>query len=108
MLKAYKVDNGLSEPYDCAGFYGPTCSGGTVAASAPMPKWRHKSRWTSWHAQLGLGLSLQWRHVGKVKAETTRRQRHARKRESYFDPGLKVKAQNYFDLAAHLHLCAIT
>ena len=63
------VDNGLSDPYDCVGYYGPTCSGGTVAASAPIPKWRHKLR-TTWQSPFGLGLSLQWRHVGKVKAET--------------------------------------
>ena len=41
-LKHYKVDNGLTEPYDCAGLYGPICSGAVVASAAPMPKWRHK------------------------------------------------------------------
>ena len=29
-LKKYVTDNGLAEPYDCAGLYGTTCSGSTV------------------------------------------------------------------------------
>src|SRR6185369_11564222 len=41
LLRHYKVDNGLTEEYDCAGLYGPLCSGASVASSAPMPKWRH-------------------------------------------------------------------
>ena len=97
MLKA-RVDNGLSDPYDCVGYYGPTCSGGTVAASAPIPKWRHKLR-TSWQSNFGLGLSLQWRHVGSVKAETTQQSNNTLGSATLFDPGLKVSAENYFDLA---------
>ena len=97
MLKA-RVDNGLSQPYDCVGFYGPTCSGGTVAASAPIPKWRHKLR-TSWQSNFGLGLSLQWRYVGKVKAETLQ-DNNTTGGDFNFEPGLSVKAQNYFDLAS--------
>ena len=37
MLKA-RVDNGLSDPYDCVGYYGPTCSGGTVAPLGSDPE----------------------------------------------------------------------
>jgi outer membrane receptor protein involved in Fe transport len=97
-LKKYKVDNNLSEPYDCAGLYGPTCSGATVASSAPMPKWRHKMR-TTWQSPFGLGLSLQWRRVGKVKAETLE-DNETIGGEFNFDPGLHIKAKNYFDLSA--------
>ncbi|MCH8617066.1 TonB-dependent receptor [Sphingomonas sp. SM33] len=96
MLKA-EVDNGLSAKYDCVGYYGPTCSGGTVAASAPIPQWRHKLR-TTWQSPFGLGLSLQWRYVGKVKAETLQ-DNETVGGEFNFDPGLHVKAQNYFDLS---------
>ncbi|WP_237219637.1 TonB-dependent receptor domain-containing protein [Sphingomonas arenae] len=96
-LKRYKVDNGLTEEYDCAGLYGPTCSGATVASSAPMPRWRHKLR-TSLQMANGIGVSLQWRMVGKVKAETLE-DNETLGGATVFDPGLRIKAQHYFDLA---------
>jgi len=97
LLRHYKVDNGLSEPYDCAGLYGPTCSGATVASGAPMPKWRHKMR-TTLNMKNGIGVSLQWRMVGKVTAETL--DDSATLAGAFpLDPGLHIKAQHYFDLA---------
>jgi iron complex outermembrane receptor protein len=96
-LLHYKVDNGLTEEYDCAGLYGPVCSGAAVASSAPMPKWRTKSRWTLTMPS-GIGISLQWRHVGKVKAETLENNESLHG-DFNFDPKLHVKAQEYFDLA---------
>jgi outer membrane receptor protein involved in Fe transport len=97
-MREYRNDNGLSEPYDCAGFYGPVCSGGTVAASAPIPKWRHKAR-LSLQTPFGLGLSLQSRFVGKVRAETLQ-DNDTVGGDFNFNPGLKIKSQTYFDLAA--------
>ena len=96
-LRHYKVDNGLTEEYDCAGFYGPTCSGATVASGAPMPKWRHKMR-TTLNMKNGIGVSLQWRMVGKVTAETTQ-DNETLHGEFPIDPGVHIKAQHYFDLA---------
>ena len=97
-LDAYKVDNGLTQPYDCAGLYGPTCSkGGTTDSGAPLPKWRHKVRTTLQMAN-GIGLSLQWRRVGKVRAETLSTNPSLAGAFN-FDPGLRIKAQDYFDLA---------
>ena len=96
-LKHYKVDNGLTEPYDCAGFYGPTCSGATVASGAPMPKWRHKLR-TTLNMPSGIGVSLQWRMVGKVTAETTQ-DNETLHGDFPIDPGVHIGAQHYFDLA---------
>ncbi len=43
-------------------------------------------------------MSLQWRHVGKVKAETLQDNETLGARLN-FDPGCSIKAQNYFDLA---------
>ncbi|HTK58700.1 MAG TPA: TonB-dependent receptor [Sphingomicrobium sp.] len=97
-LKHYKVDNGLTDPYDCAGLYGPICSGGTVASGAPMPHWRHKLR-TTLNMKNGIGVSLQWRMVGKVKAETLD-DSNSLHGDFNFDPGLHIDAQHYFDLAA--------
>ncbi|MCW3837140.1 TonB-dependent receptor domain-containing protein [Sphingomonas canadensis] len=97
-LDRYIVDNGVTQPYDCAGLYGPTCSaGGTVTSGAPLPQWRHKARLT-WQAPFGLGASLQWRYVGKVTAETLSTYQ-ALTGAFNFDPGLHIKAYNYFDLA---------
>ena len=98
-LDKYKVNNGLEGGiYDCAGLYGPTCSGLTVASGAPMPKWKHKLR-TSLQMPNGLGFSLQWRHIGKVKAETIS-EFPTLQGGFNFNPGLRIKSFNYFDLAA--------
>jgi outer membrane receptor protein involved in Fe transport len=98
-LRKYRVDNGLpGGVYDCAGLYGPVCSGATVASAAPMPKWRHKAR-VGLQMPNGIGLSLQWRHIGKVKAETLT-DFETLTSENHFDPGLRIKAFNYFDLAS--------
>ncbi|MEO7240593.1 MAG: TonB-dependent receptor [Sphingomicrobium sp.] len=101
-LRKYKVNNGLTEPYDCAGLYGPVCSSGVVASSAPMPKWRHKARVTL-EMPFGLGLSAQWRHIGKVKAETLE-DNETIGGATTADPGLRIKSYNYLDLAATLSL----
>jgi outer membrane receptor for ferrienterochelin and colicin len=63
-----------------------------------MPKWRHKARLT-WDSPFGLGLSLQWRYVGKVTAETLQSNATLNGANN-FNPGLHVPAYNYFDLAA--------
>ena len=104
-LDAYKVNNGLSQTYDCAGLYGPTCSkGGTTDAGSPLPRWRHKARLT-WQAPMGLGLSAQWRYTGPVKAETLSQYAVLNSNVTTpgsgfnFDPGLHIKSYSYFDLA---------
>ena len=97
-LDRYFVDNGITQPYDCAGLYGPTCSaGGTTTAGAPMPRWRHKLRATL-QMPSGIGLSVQWRYVGKVDAETLE-DNQSLHGDFNFDPGLHIKAFNYFDVA---------
>ena len=47
----------------------------------------------------GLGLSLQWPYVGKLNGETLQ-DNQSLAGEFNYDPGLRVKAQNYFDLSA--------
>jgi outer membrane receptor protein involved in Fe transport len=98
-LHKYKVTNGLpGGVYDCAGLYGPVCSGAAVASAAPMPKWRHKAR-VGFQMPNGIGLSLQWRHIGKVHAETLE-DNETLHGDFPLDPGLHLKAFNYFDLAS--------
>lgn len=98
-LDAYEVDNGLTAPYSCVGFYGPTCSvGGTTDSGAPLPRWRHKAR-LSLDTPMNIGVSLQWRLVGSVSAETTS-DNQVLHSDNQFGPGLHIGAQSYFDLAA--------
>ncbi|AQR75830.1 TonB-dependent receptor domain-containing protein [Sphingomonas sp. LM7] len=97
-LDSYKVNNGLTEPYDCAGLYGPTCSvGGTTESGAPLPEWRHKLRATL-QMDGGVGLSVQWRHIGPIHAETTTDQASLAGAFNY-EPGTRLRAMNYVDLA---------
>lgn len=102
-LDKYLVNNGLTQPYDCAGLYGPTCSiGGTTDAGSPLPKYRHKLR-ASLQMPQGIGISLQWRLIGKVTAETLSTNQSLNGAFN-FDPGLHIKTHNYFDLATTYRL----
>ena len=97
-LDSYKVDNGLTTPYDCAGYYGPTCSiGGKTDAGAPLPEWRHKLRATL-RTPIGVGVSLQWRYIGKVKSELDS-PNPTLNGATVFPQGRVISAQSYFDLA---------
>ncbi|GAC1677288.1 MAG: hypothetical protein NVS9B2_28190 [Steroidobacteraceae bacterium] len=48
-------------PFDCTGYYGPTCTG--EGPTSPIPKWSHKMRAT-WEARNDFEVSLNWRHIG--------------------------------------------
>ena len=63
-----------------------------------MPRWRHKAR-IGIQMPNGIGLSLQWRYIGKVKAETLD-EAETLHSDNHFEPGLHIKAFNYFDLAS--------
>jgi outer membrane receptor protein involved in Fe transport len=56
--------------YNCAGYYGPSCSSPTSGAGTPVFKWRHRfiTTWqTPWS---GLDLSLTWRYYSAVQLES--------------------------------------
>ena len=89
-LKRFVTDNGLTQAYDCVGFYGSTCG-------TPAPKWRHNAR-VSLNTPQGIGLSLQWRYFGKVKADSLS-DNPTLHGDFVFDPGSHLNAQDYFDLA---------
>ena len=90
---------GLNGVYDCAGFYGATCSFGGVFTS-PNPKWRHKLR-LGFTLPNGLGISGQWRYFGKVKNDTTSQDPDLNfLRGPFSNPAdAQIKAQSFFDLA---------
>jgi iron complex outermembrane receptor protein len=56
--------------YNCAGYYGPTCSNFGSGAGTPVFHWRNTLR-TTWQAPWsGLDVTLSWRYFSPVKLET--------------------------------------
>ena len=88
-LDEFETDNGLTEVYDCAGYYGPTCQN-------PRPKWRHKVR-ASFRSASGIGLSLQWRYLSSVKVEYSNPSSTLNSSLVYAQDA-KIGTQSYIDL----------
>jgi iron complex outermembrane recepter protein len=77
--------------YDCAGYYGNTCT-------TPTPKWRHRLR-TTWMTPFeGADLSLQWRHINSVIADTESPNPLLAGKTRYEDT--KLGSRDYLDLSA--------
>ena len=89
-LDSFKVDDGVSVPYDCAGYYGLVCG-------TPAPKWRHKAR-LSYNMENGLGLSLAWRYFGSVDID--RKSTNPTLNGAFAAVNETIKSQSYFDVAA--------
>ncbi|NUR46333.1 MAG: TonB-dependent receptor [Sphingomonas sp.] len=86
----YLTNDGLNPTYDCAGFYGATCGN-------PLPHWRHKAR-LGLQMPNGIGISAQWRYVGKVKHQGFSPDQVLNGGTPALNP--RVAAQSYFDLAS--------
>lgn len=81
-----------ADTYDCAGLFGPTCSG-------IFPKWRHQFRMT-WNAPHDVQLSGAWRFIGKATYEgDTDEPTIGKGADTLFTH--KVSGVSYFDLAAN-------
>ena len=111
-LDSYEIENGLTNAdgsrvsFDCAGLYGPTCSvGGTSNAGAPLPRWRHKAR-VSLNMDSGIGISAQWRYVGKVTAETVSSfaALNPGGLTDHAGPGTRISSFNYIDAVLSFNL----
>jgi outer membrane receptor protein involved in Fe transport len=76
--------------FDCAGLYGAQCG-------YPQSKWRHTAR-LSLTLPDGVGFSGRWRYLSATKFERT--SSDADLAAPFFVNDARVKAQNYFDLAA--------
>ena len=87
--RKFLTDNGISPIYDCAGLYGPTCGN-------PRPKWRHKARLT-YTSPSGIGISAQWRYVGKVDLDLA--SDNPSLSGAFAPHDARIGAQSYFDLA---------
>jgi outer membrane receptor protein involved in Fe transport len=105
-LKELEFDTGISPGvlgldgvYDCAGFYGATCTSG-APFTAPNMKWRHKFR-AGFTLPMGLGISGQWRHFNSVKVDTLSDDPDLNFAQGphAFPGNAKLNARDYFDLA---------
>jgi outer membrane receptor protein involved in Fe transport len=70
-ISSYDVQPiGLNEgtQYNCAGFYGASCSG-TAPAGVPIPHWRHRFSTTWMTPWENLDVTLTWRYIGPVEVE---------------------------------------
>jgi outer membrane receptor protein involved in Fe transport len=96
-VRKYVTDNGIAPPYDCAGYYGTTCSNNPSGSDSAIPKWRHKARATL-QTPFGLGLSVAWRMVGALRYESSSSDIALTNPPVNFNQ--RVKPQHYIDLAA--------
>jgi iron complex outermembrane receptor protein len=93
-------------PFDCTGFYGPTCTG--EGPTSPIPKWRHKLR-STWEVNKGFEISLNWRHIGSLSSEQTSSNPHLATGTVY-PVDSRIGSYEYFDidtgidLGSHLNL----
>ncbi|GAC1311410.1 MAG: TonB-dependent receptor [Steroidobacteraceae bacterium] len=91
------VTPGASE-IDCSGYYGQTCSG--AGPTSPVPRWRHRLR-TTWETIHGFELSLNWRHIGRLKSEFTGNPTGSNP-ANVFAVDSHIGAYDYFDLDASI------
>lgn len=81
------------EPFDCAGYYGTICTGAGTTATAPLTKYRHKTRAT-WQTPWAVQLTGTWRYVGEVSVDSPYSgASHGQ------GPDAVLEAEHYFDLA---------
>ncbi len=82
--------------YDCVGFFGFQCGQAT-------PEWRHRLRAT-WETKANFNVSLGWRYIGEVDVDDASSNPDIGDPEAMAEWRLngidKIKAYNWFDLAA--------
>jgi iron complex outermembrane recepter protein len=114
-LDSYLVTPIAAQPstaYDCAGFYGPTCSGLGSGAGMPVMKWRHV--WSvNWDTPFRpLSLYLDWRYLGGTTLEFLSTNKNLGRIGATVANGkipstdASIPAYNYFDFSAAYHVTA--
>jgi outer membrane receptor protein involved in Fe transport len=86
LLEELVTDPGVSDPYDCVGFYAGACG-------TPNPEYRHNARFT-YQSPIDLDVSLTWRHYGEVSLFGNTANR----------VDAVLGSQDYFDLAGSYRL----
>ena len=105
------VANLGSTSYNCAGYYGVTCSSTTSGAGTPVFKWRDTLR-TTWSTPWsGIDVSLAWRYYSSVTLESLSSNPNlaAASGATVANGGISntdahISAFNYFDLTASAKL----
>jgi iron complex outermembrane receptor protein len=92
------VTPGVSE-IDCTDLYGPNCSG--AGPTSPVPRWRHRLRMT-WETHAGFELSLNWRHIGRLKSEFTSSNPNLSNPGNVFPVDSHISAYDYLDLDSNI------
>lgn len=80
---------------DCSGYFGVNCSGN--GPTSPVPRWRHRLR-TTWQTRHDFELSLNWRHIGRLKSEFTSGNVNLSNPGNVFPVDSQIGAYDYFDL----------
>jgi iron complex outermembrane receptor protein len=104
------IANAPSTAYNCAGFYGPTCSSG-AATLDPVFRWRHTLR-TTWSTPWsGLDVTLSWRYFSAMTLDklSTNPNLAASGGATIANGGIsstdaKIKAYSYLDMSAGVKL----
>ena len=85
--------------FDCSGYYGPNCSG--AGPTSPVPRWRHRLR-TTWQSRHDFGVSVNWRHIGKLKSEFTSSNSNLSNPSNVFPIDSHINAYDYFDVDGNI------
>jgi iron complex outermembrane receptor protein len=87
-------------PFDCTGYFGPTCTG--EGPTSPIPKWRHKLR-TTWEMRKDFEVSLNWRHIGHLDSEQLSPNPHLATGTAYAVDS-RVPSYDYLDVDSSIKL----
>jgi iron complex outermembrane recepter protein len=80
--------------YNCAGYWGSTCSAGTPSA-APNPHWRHVLNTDYLAPFAGLDFSLRWRYIGPSQSD--RASQDPQLSQTYYAPTAHIGGYSYLD-----------
>ena len=86
---------------DCSGYFGPNCSG--AGPTSPVPRWRHRLR-TTWESPHDFEVSLNWRHIGRLKSEFTSPNPALSGLGSVSSIDSRIAAYDYLDLDGNIEL----
>ena len=96
-----RVLNLLTDPlgngaYDCAGYWGTTCSSASPA-SGPVPHWRHTMNIDYLDPWLGTDFSIRWRYIGPSQSDHT--SQNSQLAGTYYQPTAHIGGYTYIDLS---------
>ena len=84
---------------DCSGYFGPNCSG--AGPTSPVPRWRHRLR-TTWDSRHDFEVSLNWRHIGRLKSEFTSPDPNLASLGTVSAVDSQIPTYDYFDLDGNI------